>query len=673
MAANTTAIQPTTQQPSAQTRAATLIDIIEQLARFDGPPEKFLAAMLEVQCRIAPADAAGILRRSAQDRVDVLAVYPMLAPGATAPTWLARAVETSVQVSNSRESVVQPLPNQGGMYEPTPSRHLVLLPVHSGGLTGTAAFLVNSPNLAIIARARERLELTTSLLNLYDMRMTLARRNVDLQRLRESMEVLASLNEHSRMRAAAMALCNEVASRWKGERVAIGFLRGRYVKLAAMSHTEKFTRKMKLVQDIESAMEECLDQDVEIIHPPAPQVAYVSRSAHDLSNRHGPTTVLSLPLRRDGKVTAVLTIERAIDKPFTLDEVETLRLMCDLIAARLIELSETDRWFGAKLAAGTRKGVAVALGSEHTWLKLIMLAVLGFLCFAIFVKGPDRIDATCTIEATERQVITAPYQGYLFEIGTDVAFIDELQKADAAAIAADPAAVKKFDPNKKYYIKNGSKVRKGQVLARLDTAELALKIANARAELASHTTEANQALRDGKKAEEQIALAKADQVKAQINLLEYQRKQSEIVALIDGVIVKGTDLEQRIGVPVDPKTELFEIAPLETVRADLAVPENRIADVLANSTGELALAAKPGTYFTFEVERINPVAEVVDQANIFKVRATLTDQDLLKLALKEDWLKLGAKGVAKIEVGRKPYGYLWTRDLVNWLRMKLWF
>ena len=20
-----------------------------------------------------------------------------------------------------------------------------------------------------------------------------------------------------------------------------------------------------------------------------------------------------------------------------------------------------------------------------------------------------------------------------------------------------------------------------------------------------------------------------------------------------------------------------------------------------------------------------------------------------------------------------PYGYLWTRDLVNWIRMKLWF
>ena len=60
--------------------------------------------------------------------------------------------------------------------------------------------------------------------------------------------------------SAAMAFCNEVASQWQCERVSIGFLKERYVQLKAMSHTESFNRKMQVVQDIESAMEECLDQ-----------------------------------------------------------------------------------------------------------------------------------------------------------------------------------------------------------------------------------------------------------------------------------------------------------------------------------------------------------------------------------------------------------------------------
>jgi hypothetical protein len=32
----------------------------------------------------------------------------------------------------------------------------------------------------------------------------------------------------------------------------------------------------------------------------------------------------------------------------------------------------------------------------------------------------------------------------------------------------------------------------------------------------------------------------------------------------------------------------------------------------------------------------------------------------------------GMKGVAKIHVGRRSYAWLWTRDLVNWVRMRLW-
>jgi multidrug efflux pump subunit AcrA (membrane-fusion protein) len=649
MAANTT-VTPQA-QPQQHARTATLTEVIEQLARFDGPPELFLAAMLQVQCKIAPADGGAILRNGGENKFDVLGVYPPVAAGATAPVWLARAVEVSIAITG-KDTVIKPMPEAGGIYEATPSKHLILMPLRSGGITGFAAFLVNTNNQAVIARAKERLELTTSLLNLYEMRQTLARRNVDLERLRESMEILASLNEHGRMKAAAMALCNEVASRWQGERVSLGFLKGRYVKLQAMSHTEKFTRKMKLVQDIESAMEECLDQDIEVIHPPAADVAYVCRAAHDLSNRHGPTTVLSVPLRREGKVVAVLTVERAIDTPFSIEEVETLRLMCDLCTARLAELFEHDRWIGAKAMAATRKGAAWVVGSEHTWVKLIALGVMVFLAVAVFVQGPDRVDATFVIEATEKQIVTAPFAGYLIEVGNDEQAVNKDDRKNALA--------------------PGSRVVKGQVLARLDTSELTLQIAAAKAEQASYSKEADEALRDGKTSTQQIAQAKAAKVQAQIALLEYQKSQATIVAKIDGILTKG-DLKQQIGVPVEPKTMLFEIAPLEEIRADLAVPEDRIADVHVNATGELATASEAGTYFKFTVNRINPVAEVVDQKNIFKARATVTMDDQLKSLIDRGAIKPGIKGVAKIEVGRRSYGYLWTRDLVNWVRMKMWW
>src|SRR5437763_1639091 len=86
---------------------------------------------------------------------------------------------------------------------------------------------------------------------LAQMQQDLTRRIADLERLRMAIETLSCVNEPTRFTAAAMALCNQLSARWKATRASVGILKGRYVKLAAMSHTEKFTRQMQLVQDIE--------------------------------------------------------------------------------------------------------------------------------------------------------------------------------------------------------------------------------------------------------------------------------------------------------------------------------------------------------------------------------------------------------------------------------------
>ena len=112
---------------------------------------------------------------------------------------------------------------------------------------------------------------------LQQMQAELGRRGVELERLRAAMETLGSVNTPAHFMAAAMGLCNELASRWNAERVGIGFLRGRYVRLRALSHTEKITRNMQLVQDIEAAMEECLDQDVEVLLPAPKDASFVYR------------------------------------------------------------------------------------------------------------------------------------------------------------------------------------------------------------------------------------------------------------------------------------------------------------------------------------------------------------------------------------------------------------
>lgn len=244
----------------AQTGALTAGEMADRLGRFDGPPEQFLACLLAVQCRVASAAGGVILRPGQGGQAEVLAVHPPAQQGKAAPAWLGQAAGSAGQAMASGATTVKPLHRADDLYGQPAQHHVIMVPLRGGPeVRGLAAFLMETADLDALAAARERLELTISLLGLYEMRLTLQRRQGDLHKLRMAMEVLAAVNEQDRFAGAAMALCNEIASRWQCERASLGFLKGRYVHVKALSHTEKFSRRMKLVLDTEAAMEECLD------------------------------------------------------------------------------------------------------------------------------------------------------------------------------------------------------------------------------------------------------------------------------------------------------------------------------------------------------------------------------------------------------------------------------
>lgn len=611
---------------------ASTSELIDSLNQYQGPPSEFLANLLAVQCRLAAAVGGAILRGGAENRIEVIAIFPVPDQGATAPVWLAQAVQSASSVISGGATSVKPLHGPDDLYGQPASRHLVMIPLKSAGsIGGAAAFMVKVSDETSLTNARESLELTVSLLSLYEMRLMLQRRQADLRRLRMATDVLASVNEQDRFAGSAMALCNEFATHWGCERVSLGFLKGRYVHLKATSHTEKFSRKMKLVQHIEAAMEECLDQDVEVVFPPPPEATFVSRSAEELSKHHGPTAVISLPLRKTGDPIAVLTVERQPEAPFGLEEAESLRLACDLCTARLEGLYEHDRWFGARTVAAARKGLSLLLGPKHTWVKLVVICVFAALAFLIFAKGDYRVDASFVLEATQRQVVPAPFDGYIKTV-----------------TAAPPDKVQ------------GGKT----VLGTLDTSELRFLLANAKVEQFGHLTRAVLARRDGKTAEAEIANADAEKIAAEIRLIEYRIGKAELVAPITGVVVVG-ELERRVGYPVKTGDVLFEVAPLESLRAELFVPEDQIADVIEGQSGELTAVSYPNQRIGFVVEHINPVAEVADQQNVFRVRVILKER--------RPWMRPGMEGVAKISVEDRSYVHIWSRRLVNWVRMKFWF
>jgi len=609
----------------------TASELIEQFHKPDGNPRQFLQNLLAAQCFLVPAEGGAFLRAGQEKDVEVLALYPQLKKDASAPEWLAGSAGLAREALTSDKVVVKPLDERSQPHGQSAKRHIVMIPSNMVGIGRTVtAFLIATDGENTLEASLQKLQLSAGMLSYSQTRPGQQNWQESSRRLQQAMEALSAVNRQERFTSVAMAFCNEVASQWRCERVSIGFLKGRYVQLKAMSHTEDFSRKMQVVQDIESAMEECLDQDVEILSPAPGESAYVSRAAEKLSKRHGPLAVLSLPLRRDGQVRAILTLERPAEKEFGLIEIETIRLACELSTARLVDLYEYDRWIGAAIALRTRSFLAKLVGPKHTWTKVAAILCFGAVLFVIFGKGQFRPEAPFVLEATYQQVVPAPFDGYIKSVEVEVG---DLVEAGSS------------------------------VLGGLDTAELRLSLAASKAEKAGYLKQASAAMRDGETAQAQIAQANADKAQAQIELLEYQVGQASLVSQISGVVVKG-DLKRQIGAPVTTGDVLFEVCPLESLRAQLMVPEDEIYDIKIGQEGYLATASYPGQRIKFIVERINPIAEVVNQRNVFKVRVQLQEQP--------QWMRPGMEGVARVTVGERRYVWIWTRKIVNWIRMKLW-
>ncbi len=616
------------------TRTFTLAEAVAHLSGFDGPPGEFLHELLSMQCQVAAADGAAVMRLAAKDHVEPVAVYPRLEAGEEPPGWLSQAAHAVPRALDAGETVIATLPPEDQMLGAEQDRSLILVPLKRlVNEPAAAAFFVQTSDQLVLDQCQERIELTISLLSLYRMRQAMLRREADTQVLSTALEVLAASNKHAKARPASMAFCNELATRWKAERVSLGYksVTGKYVKVAAMSQTEHISRKMKIVQDLESTMEECLDQDLEVIHPAGPEATTITRAAAQLSQRHGPTAVYSLPLRRGGECLGVLTVERPSDNPLTLRELEGLRLTADLCTARLIDLHERDRWFGARWAHSARKAAAALVGPRHTWAKVTALALTAVTLFLCFAKGTYKVESPFVVESRVRQVITAPFDG----------FIETASVETGDEVVADQT-----------------------VLASLDTHELRLEVGRLAAELAGFLKEAELARDEGKPIEVQIARQRAERVRAEKALIEKQIADAELRSPVSGVVLEG-DLKRRVGGPVKKGDVLFVVAPLDTLRAELSVPEDRIGDISVGDRGELASASHPGVYLPFEVEKINPLAEVNEQRNVFKVRVRLLET--------RPWLRPGMEGVAKVDAGERHYAWIWTRAAINWLRMQLWW
>lgn len=427
----------------------------------------------------------------------------------------------------------------------------------------------------------------------------------------------------------AMVFVNELAGQHQCERVSLGWEKRGYVRVQAISHSDKFERKMQVVNDMELAMEESFDQDEEIYWPPLQGESLVTRDHEKFATLHGVKHICSIPMRVDGETQGVVTLERA-SEPFLSEEIRLLRITADLAAPRLSDLRSRDRWFGARWASACRDFLGKIVGPEKTWTKVLALAGAIGLAVLFFGGMNYRVEAPFVLRTEDVAYISAPYDGYISEVDAEI----------------------------------GDTFIAGQRLLALDTRDLLLEEAAAAADLSRYLREEEKARAANELAEMRIFAAQADQARVRLESIRYHLSQAEVASPFDAYVVEG-ELKKRLGAPVKQGDVLFRVARLDKLYVESRVDERDVHEVVVGTAVEIAFTSQPKLKFPARVVLIEPVATTEDTENVFVVRCQLETEAA-------DWWRPGMGGISKIEVGHRSFFWIIFHRTIDFLRMFFW-
>lgn len=337
----------------------------------------------------------------------------------------------------------------------------------------------------------------------------------------------------------------------------------------------------------------------------------------------------ALPLQREGHIVAVLVavVPATVAMPAAA---RVLLRACAVVGEPLLahwrdahrplwqHLQDSLRWLWRR----SRES-----GDWHWKLGGVALLLLGLGLTLWPVE--DRVTAPIVIEGRERRMLVAPQDGFIARV----------------------------------MVRPGDQVTAGQLLLTLDDHDLQLERGRQTSARDQAAGKLRQALGEREAAAAQQAGAELRSAQAQLDLVEMRLARTGLRAPIDGLVVSG-DWVQQVGAPVENGKELFELAADPGRRVVLHVADRHIARVGVGQPGLLRLAGSPQQAYPFSVSQVTAMASVHEGENGFRVEAVWSAE--------VPALSPGMQGIGKITVGEAALLTIWTRPLLDWLRLKLW-
>ena len=579
----------------------------------------FTRAWLALLCRMLAGAERAVLVLRQNGTLAPLARWPDGDPGSAG---LNRVAELAL--TEDRGVVSRPRTRPGESL----ASHLAFPLAWDGEVQGVLAVECTGISEAALREVMRQLQWGAAWIELRERRVRAAD---DASRLRQgyaALEIAATTLSAETFDAAARATATDIAVRLGVGRVGIGWLKRHSIDVKGLSHTVGSGQRAEATVNLAAAMEEAVDQGASLLYPLPGVETLPSLAAHArLVAQGGGPHVLTVPLTAHGRIEGAVTIES--ETPIDQATIDVVEAIAGLIGPILHLQRRQERWLSTIAFDIVNRTLHRLVGPEHYVLKLSTVALVAVVAFFATFHIDYRVSGTAVVEGEVRRSIAAGLDGY---IGSELA-------------------------------RAGQVVHEGDLLATLDSTEVNLQRLRWIATRQQHQLELDKALGGGNRAEVNIASSQIAEANAEIALLDAQLARTKIVAPFGGLITNG-DLSQAVGMPVQRAQVLFEIAPLDSYRVIIRIPDTEIGRIKPDATGRLVLSALPDRTFGLHLERITPIAEQAEGANAFRVEARL-DEIIPQL-------RPNMEGVAKLDAGRHLLIWAWTHRLIDTIRLWLW-
>lgn len=264
--------------------------------------------------------------------------------------------------------------------------------------------------------------------------------------------------------------------------------------------------------------------------------------------------------------------------------------------------------------------------------KLKLFLVIATAMVTVLALVPTRFEPSFTarIEAQDRRVISAPFDGFLAEAPYQL----------------------------------GDVIAPGAIIVAMEDSDLVLQTAQADSELAEIEAEIQTARAQRDTSRVQSLEAQRRQVEVRQELLRRQLDLARFEATETAAVVGG-DAWRRVGGRVRLGEALLELAAPDTFRVLAFIDEDWVADLDPGGAGTLLLTAFPNAPVDVTLHSITTDPQMRDGVNSFS--AWMDFADVPDVALLD-----GMRGVVRIDGGETNMLAAYTRGAMRWLRRTLW-